>query len=112
MLKLNLLSHSHKNNKTVLFNFDDYSLSKNAKLLIDDIIENITKESIITVVAYTDPIGDTTYNKYLSIKRANSVKKYIISKGISENRIIAQGKGILQANIENYLKRKAEIIIK
>lgn len=111
-IKFTNSSHSHKNNKTVLFNFDDYSLSKNAKLLIDDIIENITKESIITVVAYTDPIGDTTYNKYLSIKRANSVKKYIISKGISENRIIAQGKGILQANIENYLKRKAEIIIK
>ena len=100
------------NNNTILFDFDKYSLTDNDKLFIDNIIANLSSVNTISIVAYTDPKGSVFYNNNLSIKRANSVKEYLISKGISAEKINAQGKGVLQSNTQDYLKRKAEIIIK
>ncbi len=108
----NTINATDNNNKIILFEFDKYRLSTKAKLIIDDIIAKITSENTITIIAFTDPKGGITYNNYLSIQRANSVRKYLISKGLPKNKINAQGKGILQSNTEDYLKRKAEIIIK
>lgn len=47
----------------------------------------------IMAESYTDSKGATKYNKELSQKRAESVKTYLVSKGIAENRITAVGKG-------------------
>nr|WP_262496535.1 OmpA family protein [Nonlabens tegetincola] len=47
----------------------------------------------IMAESYTDSKGATRYNKELSQKRAESVKTYLVSKGIAENRITAVGKG-------------------
>ena len=109
---INSGSTSESNNNIILFDFDKFGLSTNDKLLIDNIIANLTSVNTIAVIAFTDPKGSIGYNNNLSIKRANSVKKYLISKGISANKINTQGKGILQSSISDYLKRKAEIIIK
>lgn len=47
----------------------------------------------IRIVGYTDNIGKFDYNQILSEKRANSVARYLISQGISKNRIFTKGKG-------------------
>ncbi|MBW2330450.1 MAG: OmpA family protein [Deltaproteobacteria bacterium] len=47
----------------------------------------------IVVKGYTDAIGSPPYNKNLSELRANSVKKYLVAKGISPLRIQAVGMG-------------------
>ncbi|MBQ5576886.1 MAG: OmpA family protein, partial [Bacteroidales bacterium] len=47
------------------------------------------KDRDILIIAYTnDP---TAYGKQMSEKRAMAIKKYLISKGVPANRIIATG---------------------
>ena len=98
-------------NNTILFDFDKYNLTTEAKNNIDNILSTAKPNSSISVMAYTDSKGSVEYNKHLSIQRANEVRKYILSKGYKASEVYAKGKGILQSEIEDYLKRKAEIII-
>ncbi len=51
-------------------------------------------ETRIVVNGYTDNTGRPEYNLELSQRRANSVKDYLISQGVSANRITAIGHGI------------------
>jgi OOP family OmpA-OmpF porin len=45
------------------------------------------------VVGYTDSTGKEKANRVLSEKRAESVKAYLVGKGIEANRIATSGKG-------------------
>ncbi len=47
----------------------------------------------ITIVGFTDNVGGAAYNQSLSEARARSVGDYLISQGISPNRIFTQGRG-------------------
>ncbi|MDX1958622.1 MAG: OmpA family protein [Leptospiraceae bacterium] len=51
------------------------------------------KAARIRVIGHTDLTGDLDYNKQLSQDRAESVKKFFVSKGIATNRISTLGKG-------------------
>ena len=48
---------------------------------------------MIIAVGHTDRIGSEAYNQKLSIRRAEAVKAYLISKGIQPNRVYTEGKG-------------------
>ena len=71
----------------------------NQELVIQNNIENNTQK---------DNNEQTTTDKK---NKFQEIKKYLIQKGYSVNNITAKGKGILQNNFADYLKRKAEIII-
>jgi len=47
----------------------------------------------ITVIGFTDSIGNPVFNKHLSKYRADMVKNYLIGQGISPENIEAIGKG-------------------
>lgn len=47
-----------------------------------------------TIVGHTDNQGSKSYNKQLSLDRAQAVVSYLIRLGISESRLIAVGKGM------------------
>ena len=47
----------------------------------------------LSVDGYTDSDGDAAFNQTLSQQRADAVKSYLISKGISGSRITAKGYG-------------------
>ena len=48
---------------------------------------------LIEIRGFTDNVGNSESNKTLSIKRANAVKKYMVSKGVNASRITANGYG-------------------
>lgn len=50
--------------------------------------------SSITVNGYASSEGELSVNNKISQNRASALKKHLVEKGISENRIIAIGKGI------------------
>ncbi|MBO0160588.1 OmpA family protein, partial [Vibrio parahaemolyticus] len=52
-------------------------------------------------VGHTDSIGSDAYNQKLSVRRAEAVKAYLVSKGIEENRVYTEGKGEKQPVADN-----------
>jgi OmpA-OmpF porin, OOP family len=54
---------------------------------------NLKKDIIIEIGGHTDNIGNDESNLKLSEARAETVKNYLISKGISPNRIVSKGYG-------------------
>ena len=59
---------------------------------------------MIIAIGHTDSVGSAAYNQKLSLKRAEAVKAYIISKGIEPNRVYTEGKGAKQPIADNKTK--------
>ncbi|MDF0678340.1 MAG: OmpA family protein [Nitrosomonas sp.] len=78
-----------------LFDFDKAVLKPAGKQALDDFAANLegVNYDLIIAVGYTDRIGSEAYNKNLSIKRAEAVKSYLVSKGIGSDRVFTDGKG-------------------
>jgi len=70
---------------------------------LDDLIGKINGMNLEVVVAtgHTDSVGSDASNQKLSIRRAESVKAYLVSKGIEKNRIYTEGKGEKQPVADN-----------
>lgn len=72
-------------------------ITKNSYPFLDEIASvfaNPTaKDWRLEIKGHTDNVGGAEYNQKLSEDRAQSVKKYLISKGIEQNRITAKGYG-------------------
>lgn len=52
------------------------------------------------IIGHTDLTGTFEDNMVLSKERANSVKQYLVSKGVDPNRISTDGKGPTQPMVE------------
>lgn len=80
-----------------LFAYNQYTLRNDGKEALDKLFEelknNNSKDGTVLVVGYTDRIGSDKYNDALSVKRANSVRSYLIAKGMPEDKIHAEGRG-------------------
>ena len=78
-----------------LFDFDKSVIKRDARMKLDELVGKIKDVNLEVVIAigHTDRIGSNAYNDKLSLRRANAVKSYLISKGIPANRIYAEGKG-------------------
>jgi OOP family OmpA-OmpF porin len=86
-----------------LFDFDKAVLKPDGKAKIDDLatkLKDINLEVIIAV-GHTDSVGSDAYNQKLSIRRAEAVKAYLVSKGIETNRVYTEGKGEKQPVASN-----------
>jgi OOP family OmpA-OmpF porin len=93
-------------NADALFDFDKSVLKPAAKASLDSLVgqvKNLTLEVIIAV-GHTDSIGTDAYNQKLSVRRAQSVKQYLVSKGIEPNRVYVEGKGESQPVADNKTK--------
>lgn len=82
----------------IYFDFDKANIRPDAVLELDKVVAVMNKypEIIIEGSSHTDSRGTFKYNKDLSSRRAASTVAYIISKGISSNRIYSKGYGELQ----------------
>jgi len=78
-----------------LFDFDKAVLKPAGKQALDDLASKIQGMNTEVVVAtgYTDRIGSDKYNDRLSLRRAQAVKAYLVSKGVPANKIYTEGKG-------------------
>jgi OOP family OmpA-OmpF porin len=106
-----------------LFDFDKAILKPNGKIAIDDELKRTNLEGgavgikNIKVVGHTDSIGTAQYNQKLSERRASAVKAYLISRGVSEDIIHAEGHGLRGPVADNKTRegraknRRAEIWI-
>jgi OOP family OmpA-OmpF porin len=85
------------------FDFDKAVLKPEAKAKLDDLVGKLSgiNLEVIIAVGHTDGIGSDAYNNKLSVRRAEAVKAYLVSKGIEPNRVYTEGKGKKQPVADN-----------
>jgi len=78
----------------VYFDFDKYNVRPDAASILDRVAEAIKEmgATSVSLVGHTDTMGTTEYNQVLSVERADSVRDYLKSKGITTE-ITATGVG-------------------
>jgi outer membrane protein OmpA-like peptidoglycan-associated protein len=78
----------------VLFQTGKWDLKPGAMAKLDEIATALKgKEQPITVYGYTDNVGTLDNNMLLSQHRADSVRSYLVSKGLPQDLLTSQGKG-------------------
>ena len=55
----------------------------------------------MVTVGHTDSVGSDAYNQKLSLRRAEAVKSYLVSKGVAASRVFVEGKGESQPVADN-----------
>jgi OOP family OmpA-OmpF porin len=87
----------------VFFDFDKSVLKPEGKAKLDDLVGKLKGIALEVIIAigHTDSIGTAEYNQKLSVRRAEAVKAYLVSKGIEPNRIYTEGKGKTQPIADN-----------
>jgi OOP family OmpA-OmpF porin len=88
------------------FDFDKAVVKPAGKAKLDDLVGKIKgiNLEVIIAVGHTDSIGSDAYNQKLSVRRAEAVKAYLVSKGIEKNRVYTEGKGEKQPVASNKTK--------
>jgi OOP family OmpA-OmpF porin len=86
-----------------LFDFDKAVLKPEGRAKLDKLVADIKGVNIEVVIAvgHTDNVGGDSYNQRLSVRRAEAVKAYLVSKGIESNRVYTEGKGEKQPVADN-----------
>jgi outer membrane protein OmpA-like peptidoglycan-associated protein len=78
----------------VLFQTGKWELKAGAMAKLDQIADALRgKEQPMVVLGFTDNVGTRDFNMDLSNKRANSVRDYLVTKGIPQDLIRAEGRG-------------------
>lgn len=96
----NLKLKNYKNRSLVMsdiqYDYNSANLSDEVKKNIDANLYKLLEENpsiVIEISAHTDSVGSDGFNKNLSQRRAENVRKYLIKKGIQKSRITAKGYG-------------------
>ena len=78
-----------------LYDFDKATLKPEGKATLDKVAADLSKIrlEVIIAVGNTDSVGSDAYNQALGQRRAQSVKAYLISKGVDGGRIYTESKG-------------------
>jgi OOP family OmpA-OmpF porin len=73
------------------------------KAKLDDLVGKVKAINleVIVAVGHTDSKGADASNQKLSVRRAEAVKAYLVSKGIEKNRVYTEGKGSKQPVADN-----------
>jgi len=118
------LSPVSKGNKLTMnninFEFNEFTLLPSSFIELDKLVEllNNNPKSKIEIIGHTDDRGDAEYNMSLSVKRAESVGKYLINNGIGLERLMFSGMGADMPVVSNdseegrAINRRTEIRIR
>ena len=77
----------------ILFDFNKSTLKAAAKTQLDKFAADMTDmpETNFTIYGHTDNVGTEQANQKVSTQRAESVEKYLKTKGIAKERMTAEG---------------------
>ncbi len=88
----------------VLFDFDKAVLKPEGKAAIDSqVVGNlakIQKLEVVLVTGHTDRLGSEAYNQKLSERRADTVRDYLVSKGVDKAKVETVGLGEKQPVVQ------------
>ena len=89
--------------RNIFFDFNQSTLQPESFIELDYLVEflNNNKEIKIEISGHTDNQGSDEINDKLSLERAQSVYNYVVSKGISPERLTYKGYGKRKPIAEN-----------
>lgn len=92
-----------KTNLHFNFSFNSTELDNDAKDFLDEVVAALTDniDLRIRLTGYTDNIGSQKFNLKLSKVRAESIRKYLMLKGVDADRIESTGKGMAEPLNDN-----------
>lgn len=78
-----------------VFDFDKAVVSPQGKSKLDELVTKIKAANLEVAIAvgHTDNVGADAYNDRLSLRRAEAVKAYLVSKGIPADKVRTEGRG-------------------
>ena len=78
-----------------LYDFDKATLKPEGMATLDKIARDLSKIKLEVIIAVgnTDSVGTDAYNMALGQRRAQSVKAYLVSKGVDGSRVYTESKG-------------------
>jgi outer membrane protein OmpA-like peptidoglycan-associated protein len=81
--------------QTVYFDFNKATIKPVSFPLLNDVASAMKDNPTVNVEVggHTDSIGDDNYNLKLSQKRAESVRAYLVKRGIDGSRMVPKGYG-------------------
>ena len=80
--------------KNIVFDFGKATLRDESKVELDKLYDIMDRSDVIIELGgHSDNVGSDESNKKLSQQRVNSVREYLVSKGIESGRIAAVGYG-------------------
>jgi OOP family OmpA-OmpF porin len=88
----------------VLFDFEKHVLTASGAAVLNDILNKIDSQRSIlelSVIGYTDQLGESEYNMSLSQQRALAVKEFFVSRGVSPDIITTEGLGMQNAKVSD-----------
>ena len=102
----------HDLEKTVYFDFNKSTLTPEAKRRLDHLAKKLVgvmdkhhhhrhnPGPTITIVGFADRIGNSAYNDKLAMKRAESVRAYLVAKGVKTRKIEVRSLGKTEPKAE------------
>jgi OmpA-OmpF porin, OOP family len=90
----------------VLFDFDKSNIKPEAAAILDRLVAfmNENKDKRASLSGHTDSVGTEAYNQRLSERRVNSVRDYVVKKGVDGERMSGQGFGESKPIADNKTK--------
>ena len=107
-------------NALVYFDFGKYELTQQSKTILDNLLNKVKYKDIIQIKLYghTDNDGSDVFNEKLSKDRTTTVRQYLVSNGVSNDKIKIEYFGETQptstndSEEEKQKNRRVEITIK
>jgi OOP family OmpA-OmpF porin len=98
-----------------LFEFDSATLTDKGRERLDHVLGQLPDRSAlqdkrITITGFTDRLGPDGYNQELSERRAQAVHGYLVSRGMRDEAIDAQGLGSAEPLVSCEGERGAALI--
>ncbi len=102
------------------FDFDRAVVREDVRKRLSRVIQLLKEmpEVDVQIVGYTDDIGSAEYNRVLSLRRAESVRDYIATRGIDATRLSVSGRGKTDPLVPNStpegraVNRRVEFVVR
>ncbi|GAB3010183.1 hypothetical protein GCM10027051_09700 [Niabella terrae] len=81
--------------KDIYYDYDKWDIRPDAARVLDNLVQNLKDNPGIRIElsSYTDSRGSDAYNMTLSQRRADAAVQYLVSRGITADRLEAKGYG-------------------